>query len=339
MSPRLHSLLIPTLVLLAAALASPLLSDYLLYMATIAALWAVLAVSFDVLLGYTGYLSLAHGALHGVGAYACGILTARLGWNFWFVLPACGLITGVIGMMVALLAFRTKDLYFAVLTLGIGLIGYQMFLVVESLTGGVVGFVGIPSPPRLFALPVKPAVNNLLITLLLLWVTYLTAVAFVRSPLGTASIAIREDVTLAQALGIRIAAARMAAFAFSAFFTGIAGALFAAISNFVAPESFAVMTTGFQMVVVVVIGGMGSLWGPMLGAILLTAMPEALRIASSYSLIAYGALLLSFMLFAPKGLASLIGKARRHASSLRPATAEAPASAPKPMEFAAREAP
>lgn len=312
MQSRLRFFMAPTAALLIATALSPFLNDYLLYIATIAALWAVLAVSFDVLLGYTGYLSLAHGALYGVGAYACGILTSRMGWNFWLALPACGLITGLIGIVVALLAFRTKGLYFAVLTLGIGLIGYQMFLVAESLTGGIVGFVGIPSPPRLFGLAIKPAHNNLLITLGLLWVTYLAAKAFVRSPLGAASIAIREDVTLAQALGIRIAAARMTAFAFSAFFTGVAGALFAAISNFVAPESFAVMTTGFQMVVLVVIGGMGSLWGPILGAVLLTALPESLRIASSYSLVAYGCLLLGFMLFAPKGLSSLILKAWHH---------------------------
>lgn len=327
MHSRTRCYLIPTALLAAACAATPFLNDYVRYVATLAAIWAVLAVSFDVLLGYTGYLSLAHGALFGVGAYAGALLTSRAGWNFWLALPVCGLVAMGVGIIVALLAFRTKGLYFAVLTLGIGLIGHQMFFVAEDWTGGVVGFVGIPSPPTLPFLTLDPAGNNLIISLLLLWVTYLAAGVFVRSPLGAASLAIREDVVLAQALGIRIAAARMTAFAFSAFFAGTAGALFAAISNFVAPESFAVMTTGFQMVVLVVVGGMGTLWGPILGAILLTTLPETLRVASNYSLLAYGVLLLGFMLFAPAGIAGLLKKAWR-ARQTRQAGVTTPAARP-----------
>jgi len=327
MQSRLRCYLVPTAFLAVACAATPFINDYVRYVATLAAIWAVLAVSFDVLLGYTGYLSLAHGALFGVGAYTGGLLTARAGWSFWLALPVCGLVAMAVGIVVALLAFRTKGLYFAVLTLGIGLIGFQMFFVAEDWTGGVVGFVGIPSPPPLPFMSLDAAGNNLVIALLLLWVTYLAAGVFVRSPMGAASLAIREDVVLAQALGIRISAARLTAFAFSAFFAGTAGMLFGAISNFVAPESFAVMTTGFQMVVLVVVGGMGTLWGPILGAILLTTLPETLRVASSYSLLAYGVLLLVFMLFAPKGIAGLLKQAW-HARRARQAAVAAPAAQP-----------
>jgi branched-chain amino acid transport system permease protein len=114
------------------------------------------------------------------------------------------------------------------------------------------------------------------------------------------------------ALGIRVARARFAAFLFSAVFTGFAGGLFAAISNFIAPETFTVLGTGFQLVALVVVGGMGTLWGPILGAALLTALPEALRVASGYSLLIYGMLLLVFILFAPKGLAGILGKMSTH---------------------------
>ncbi|ACM04061.1 branched-chain amino acid ABC transporter permease [Cereibacter sphaeroides] len=293
------------LFLVAATLALRL-DDYLLYVVTLGAIFATLAVSFDVLLGYTGYLSLAHGALFGVGAYACGILTAHHGWPFWAALPAAGLVAGAAGAVIALLAFRTRGLYFAVLTLGIGLIGHQLFLVLAGLTGGVGGFVGIPSPGRPDWVPLDQNGWNALLALALLLATFLAAQLFVRSRLGAACLAVREDLTLAQALGIRVGQARLAAFVFSAIFTGFAGALFAAISNFVAPESFTVLGAGFQLVALVVVGGMGTLWGPILGAALLTALPEALRVASGYSLMAYGVLLLVFVIFAPRGLASLV---------------------------------
>ena len=280
------------------------LDDYYAYVLTIASLFAALAVSFDVLLGYTGYLSLAHGALYGLGAYSCGVLTTRYGLNFWAALPVCGFIAGAVGALVALIAFRTKGLYFAVLTLGMGLIGHQLFLVLEPITGGIGGLVGIPGPPQPGWLTVPATTYAALLALALLWITYLAAQLFVRSALGAACLAVREDVVLAQALGIRVGAARLAAFTFSAVVAGLAGALFAAISNFIAPDSFTVLGAGFQLVALVVVGGMGTLWGAVVGAALLTALPEALRVAATYSLLAYGVLLLVFVIFAPHGIAS-----------------------------------
>lgn len=287
------------------------LNDYFVYVVTIGAIFATLAVAFDVLLGFTGYLSLAHGALYGLGAYACALLTARYGLSFWAALPLCGALTGAAGALIALLAFRTRGLYFAVLTLGIGLIGHQLFLVLPGLTGGVGGFVGIPGPEQPAWLPLRATTYHALLALALLFVTLIAALAFVRSRLGAECLAVREDLTLAQALGIRVASARLAAFTFSAVFAGLAGALFAAISSFIAPESFTVLGTGFQLVALVVVGGMGTLWGPILGAALLTALPEGLRVAATLSLLAYGVLLLVFIIFAPQGLASLISRAAR----------------------------
>jgi branched-chain amino acid transport system permease protein len=319
---------LPTVLLLAFCAAAPLLDEYLLYVLTIAALMSILAVSYDVLLGLTGYLSLAHGVLYGVGAYACGLLTARGGWSLWLALPASGVFAALIGAAVGLVAFRTRGLYFAVLTLGIGLVGYQLFLVLEPLTGGVGGFAGIPSPPILPGLSAQGGLNNLVLVLIALWITYLAAFAFFRAPIGAACLAVREDATLAQSLGIRIGVARLAAFTFSAFFAGIAGALFAAVSNFVGPDNFSVMIIGFQVVVLVVVGGMGTLWGPILGALILTALPEALRVASTYSVAAYGLLLLFFVLFAPHGIAGLL----RNIWSVSPRRVlrRSPVAAPKP---------
>lgn len=322
MAPLPLALLVATAATGFAGIVTPALNDYYTYVLTIAALFAALAVAFDVLLGYTGYLSLAHGALYGVGAYGCAVLTSRYGLSFWLALPLCGLMAGAVGALVALIAFRTRGLYFAVLTLGIGLIGHQLFLVVESLTGGVGGFVGIPGPPQPAWLTVRGTTYAALLALALLWGTYVAAEIFVRSSLGAACIAVREDLTLARALGIRVARARLAAFTFSAVVAGLAGALFAAISNFIAPESFTVLGTGFQLVALVVVGGMGTLWGAVVGAVLLTALPEALRVASTYSLLAYGLLLLVVVIFAPRGIASfpaLLRARRRKRSAGEPA--------------------
>jgi branched-chain amino acid transport system permease protein len=304
----------PGLVVVACAAALPLMNDYVLYVATLAALMAILAVSYNVLLGLTGYLSLAHGFLYGVGAYA-GALATTHGWSFWLALPLAGLVTAAIGALVALAAFRTRGLYFAVLTLGIGLVGFQLFLVLDPLTGGIGGFVGIPSIPALPGMGDASSANALLVTLLVFGLACYAALAFEHSPLGAACLAVREDVLLAQALGIRIGAARLAAFTFSAFFAGVAGALFAAISNFVGPDSFAVTATGFQVVVFVVVGGMGLLWGAAVGAVALTALPELLRGAATYSVLIYGALLLLSILFAPQGIGGLARDAWRRVRS------------------------
>ena len=296
---------VPCIILVICLAFVPFMNDYLLYVATIAGLMCILAVSYDVLLGLTGYLSLAHGFLYGVGAYVCALMTTN-GWNFWSALLASGLFSAAMGALVALVAFRTKGLYFAVLTLGIGLVGYQLFLVLEPLTGGVGGFVGIPSLPSLPGLENDTSRNALVVTLIVLAVTYYASLAFMSAPVGAACLAVREDVLLAQALGIRVGAARLAAFTFSAFFSGIAGALFAAISNFVGPDNFSVTSTGFQIVVFTVVGGMGLLWGPLLGAVVLTVLPEILRGAATYSVAIYDILLLLAILFAPQGLGGLL---------------------------------
>lgn len=299
-------LVVAALVALAFAGVAGVVSHYILYVLTAAACLAIIAISFDVLVGYTGYLSLAHGTFYGVGAYALGNLTTRLGWSFWLALPASGLIAAAGGSLVAALAFRTRGLYFAVLTLGIGLVGFQLFVMLDDLTGGVVGFVGIPRPPQLPGLSIDPLRYNLILTVALAWITFAASFCFVRSRIGMACLAIREDDMLARALGIKINIARLAAFTFSAFFAGVAGALFASTSNFAGPDSFAVMSIGFQLVVVVVVGGMGTLWGPALGALLITALPELLRGANSLSLLVYGILLLLVISFAPRGAAGLI---------------------------------
>lgn len=295
-----------TVIILAIAAAGGQFNAYVTYLVTLAAVLAVLTVSFDVLLGYTGYISLAHGAIFGVGAYALAILTVRHDWSFWLALPTAGMVSALCGMAIAGLAFRTRGLYFGVLTLGIGLVGQQFFFLAEPLTGGVSGFAGVMAPQAPAWLRVGDSRFVMLIALGCLLVTFLLARLFVTSRIGAASIAVREDLVLAKSLGIRVGSARLAAFVFSSFFAGIAGGLYAVLFNFIGPESFGVMTAGFQSVVQVVVGGMGTLWGPIIGTALLVALPELTRGASAYSLLIYGVVMLLVIRFAPQGIAGII---------------------------------
>jgi branched-chain amino acid transport system permease protein len=305
-----------SVLLLASGAAITAMNQYHVYVMTLIALFGMLAVSFDVLLGYTGYLSLAHGALFGVGAYAFGLLTSHYHLHPWLALPAAGVVTLLAGALTALLAFRTKGLYFAVLTLGMGMLGFQLFTVATSVTGGLQGLAGIPGLPVPAGWRMQNTVFNALVLVGFLWLAYLACYAFTRSRIGRECVAVREDATLAQALGIGIGAARLAAFCVSAVFAGLAGALYAAVSNYVGPESFSVTTTGLQLIVFVVVGGVGTLWGSLVGAALLTILSESLREAHGLSVLIYGVLLLLFVLFVPRGIAGFLLDARKR---LRPA--------------------
>ncbi|MEZ5880075.1 MAG: branched-chain amino acid ABC transporter permease [Nitratireductor sp.] len=240
-----------TAVLLAASTVAAFSNDYYMYIFTLATVFAILTVSFDVLLGYTGYISMAHGALFGVGAYTLSYLMVREGWSFWLALLAAGVMAGLCGVLVGAISFRTKGLYFAVLTLGIGLIGQQAFFLVEGITGGIAGIAGM-FPPTIGSLGDKHVM--LILAVVILWITYVLARWFVRSRLGAASLAVREDLVLAQTLGIRVGLARLSAFAFSSFFAGIAGALYACLFGYISPEAFGVLNLGFHSVVQVVVG-------------------------------------------------------------------------------------
>ncbi|MCW2743217.1 MAG: inner-rane translocator [Blastococcus sp.] len=287
--------------------------DYTIYVLTLAVLAAISAMGLDVLMGYAGYVSLAQGAMYGIGAYTTAILTREHAWSFWAALGGAVVVAAAIAAVLAGLLFRTRGLYFAIVTLGIGLIASGLFVSAREITGGPSGYVGIPGiTPFLGWQPTTDA-HKLVIALVLLAVLYLVAALFVQSTWGRRSVAIREDEVLARSLGIRPEMPRFMAFVFAAVCAAVAGSFFAAYSNFISPTSFGLLAVGFQAVVIVVVGGMGTLWGPMLAALLLTALPEGLRVADQLSALLYGVVLLIFILFAPRGLAGLLTDAVRAA--------------------------
>jgi branched-chain amino acid transport system permease protein len=314
-----RALIVFTACIVAAGAYGSARDNYFIYVLTLAAFFAIAAVGLDLLVGYTGYLSIAHGALLGVGAYTFALLTVRSGWNFWLAFAASGVVSGLIGAAVGIVAFRAKGLYFAVLTLGIGLLGYDTFTLAQSLTGGYNGFVGVPSPadvPLLHWHVATPR-GTLYFALVLLWLAVLVCKRFVASRFGAWCLAIREDELLAQSLGVRTARARMAAFVVSSAIVGFAGAFFATLSNYIGPDQFSVTGIPFQLIVLVTVGGMGTIWGPVLGALVLTGAPELLRVASVYSGLAFGIVLLVIIRLFPGGIAGILQSGFDLARSLR----------------------
>ena len=284
------------------ALANP----YVLYVANIALIYVILAVGLNLLLGYAGQFAFANAALFGIGAYATGLLQVRLGLPFWVAFPAAVVITTLIGLVVALPALRLSGLYLALVTLAFAQFTQWLMLNWERVTFGAGGF---KVPPLTFG-SLQPALGLYYLSLLLSGLLVAGAWNAVRSGIGRALVAVRDSEVAAEALAIDLARYKTIAFSISALYAGVAGGLYSAILSFVAPEGFDL----FQMVVqfsMVVVGGLGSVWGSVLGAGLLVGLQEALRAFKGGQEIAFGLVLMACIIFLPDGIISLVKRRAR----------------------------
>jgi len=285
------------------ALVPAVANPYLVYVTSIALLYVILAVGLNVLLGYAGQFAFANAALFGIGAYATGLAQLKLGCPFWIALPAGALFTTLAGLLVALPALRLSGLYLALATMAFAQFTQWTMLNWESVTLGAGGFK-VP-PPSFSWLGISSATGVYYLTLVITAGLVAAAWNTVRSRVGRAMIAVRDSEVAAEALGVDLARTKTLAFAMSAFYAGTAGGLYSATLNFVAPEGFDL----FQMVVhfsMVVVGGLGSVWGAVLGAGLLVGVQEALRAFKSAQEIAFGLVLMTAIIFLPDGLISLL---------------------------------
>jgi branched-chain amino acid transport system permease protein len=284
------------------ALANP----YLLYVTNIALIYVILAVGLNLLLGYAGQFAFANAALFGIGAYATGLLQVKLGLSFWIAFPGAVLFTTLIGLLVALPALRLSGLYLALVTLAFAQLTQWLMLNWERVTFGAGGF---KVPPLTFG-RLSPELGLYYLTLLLAGLLVAGAWNTVRSGVGRAFVAVRDSEVAAEALAIDLARYKAIAFSMSALYAGVAGGLYSAALSFVAPEGFDL----FQMVVqfsMVVVGGLGSVWGSVLGAGLLVGLQETLRAFKGGQEIAFGLLLMACIVFLPDGIISLVKRRAR----------------------------
>lgn len=291
---------------LAAAALLPLLlpNDYYLQILTQAYVFAISACGLNVILGLAGQLSLAHSAFFGIGAYAVALLSTKAGLPFWIGLPAGVLLCAAAGFVVGSICLRSRGHYFAIFTLAVGIIIHLVIQKWESLTHGHIGVIGIPGPGPIGPITFDSGVARSYLALFFLAVTVAVIARLVRSPIGRTLMAVRESEPLAAAVGLDVMAAKRMAFTISVALAGLAGGLFAGFIGFLGPESANVEMT-FNTLLYVMVGGVGSLSGPVAGTLIVYGLSQALAVVQQFQMVIFGLALVLLIRFMPAGLAGV----------------------------------
>lgn len=294
------------LLVFALAALLPLLrpGGYVLDVAINTMIWAMLAYGLNVMLGYTGQLPLAHAGFFGIGAYAVGILTLKAGWNFWLAWPAAVVICALGGLLLGLVAFRTKGDAFAIFTLGVGVIISLIINKWDKLTGGNDGLNGVPPASSLFGIDFSKAANFYYVALAALALTVLIVARTRSSVFGRSLVAIRGGEDLARSAGIDVFTHKLRALMLSTALAGLAGGVYAAYVGFLG-SGVTGPTTTFTVLLYLLVGGVGTLAGPLLGTALIFVALQFMKGLQDYQYIVFGPLLVLLVLFAPQGLAGL----------------------------------
>lgn len=291
-------------LLLAAGLFFPLLArnDYHLTVMSTAYIFALATLGLNLIVGYTGQFNLAHAGFMAIGAYTLGILTVDHQVPFWWAFLAAGAVTALVGWPLGWISLRLKGHYFSIFTM---CVGYIIFLVIEkweSLTHGTVGVIGIPAPSGIagvvsFDTPLS--LYYLVFFFLVVGVWAMRRIA--NSLLGRTFVAIRNGDELAEALGINLMRNKLTAFLISVVYAGWAGALYAGFVRFLGPDLAAVHHT-FDMTMYMLVGGLGTLIGPLLGAISVPWITQYLQFLQEYRFIIFGPLLILLVIYMPHGI-------------------------------------
>jgi len=318
------------LLLFVLGLAFPFLAknDYHLTVMSTAYIFAIATLGLNLITGYTGQFNLAHSGFMAVGAYTVGILTVDHQVPFWIAFALSGVTATVLGFFVGLVSLRLKGHYFSIFTL---CVGYIMFLVIEkweSLTHGTVGIIGIPAPSAIG--PVTFDSPRALYYLVFFFLALGTFVMhrIVTSLLGRTFMAIRNGEALAEALGIELMRNKLLAFMLSVFYAGLAGGLYAGFVRFLGP-GLASVEHSFDMTMYMLVGGLGTLLGPLLGALGMPWLTQYLQFLQEYRFLVFGPILVALVIFLPHGIVGtyLGWRARREAHAATASAAAIPAEA------------
>lgn len=280
--------------------------EYLLHILILIGIYTILSVSLNLLVGYTGILSVAHAAFYGVGAYVAALMALRFDSPFLLNIILAVIGAALIGGIVGFPSLRIKDDYFVIATFAFQIITFSILNNLVNFTGGPLGLPGIPQP-SIFGYLITNHWQFLILTLLLAGFTYWTANRIVKAPFGRVLKGLRENEVFAMSAGKNVTSFKIQIFMVSAALASLGGVIYATYITYIDPTSFTVMESIF-IISIVIIGGSGSLKGSVVGSIVLVALPEALRfvglpdsIAANVRQILYGALLVIFMLWRPQG--------------------------------------
>lgn len=286
-------------------LAAPLfLGKYTIFLLSLLAIYALVALGLNLLMGYTGQIAAGHAGFLAIGAYCTAILGENLQWlPCPLILLLAGILTGAVGFLLGIPILRLKGFYIAMATLAFGVVVSEVILQWSSLTGGDDGF-SVPTPNIAgFALDSDYKLYYLIVPITLIMT--LLAKNLASGYIGRAFIALRESEVAAQTIGIDLARYKTIAFAISAFYTGVAGGLFAYLITYLSPDAFTIELS-VDFIAMIVIGGMGSIMGSIIGAVILTGMQQVLAGLLDLQIFIFGISLIVFMIFMPRGITGMI---------------------------------
>lgn len=279
-------------------------NDYHLTLMSTAYIFALATVGLNLITGYAGQFNLAHSGFMATGAYTVGILTVDHQVPFWIAFALSGFIAAALGFFIGIVSLRLKGHYFSIFTL---CVGYIMYLVIEKwegLTHGSAGIIGIPAPGAIGPLSFEsPRSLYYLVFFFLvagMWVMH----RIVSSLLGRTFVAIRNSDDLAESLGIDLMRNKLLAFMLSVFYAGLAGGLYAGFVRFLGPDLAGVEHT-FDMTMYMLVGGIGTLLGPLLGSLSVPWLTQYLQFLQAYRFIVFGPILVLLVIFVPRGIAGI----------------------------------
>jgi branched-chain amino acid transport system permease protein len=281
---------------------------YVLNLAILICVNATLAITLNFIMGYAGIFSLAHAIFFGVGAYTAAYVATHASASLFVVFPAAMLVAAALSLALALPALRVRGEYFVAASLGLQVIGVTLFSEWKSVTGGIGGVVGIP-PPHVFGRSLDAPIEYLLLAILCLTGVVAVTRALVRGSFGRSLMALRDSESAACAFGKNVAAIKTLSVVVSSSLAAVAGALYASYLSFINVESF-MLDTSVLVMAMVIIGGTGTLLGPILGAALLMILPSLLSYLrflpqteiGAIQQILYGAAMILLMIFRPGGI-------------------------------------
>ena len=275
-------------------------SKYYFIVLNVIGLNTIVVVGLNLLIGFTGQISLGHAAFYGLGSYFSGILTVNYGFPLWPAMVVGMMATGAVAYLIGYPSLKLRGHYLVMATLGFGIIINILMGELDQFTGGHDGLMGIP-PLAIGGLVFDNDLKNFYLIWSFVFLCMLAARNLLNSRVGRALRAISGSEVAANSLGINTADYKVKVFVLSAMFASISGSLYAHYITFISPSSYD-FHYSIQVVTMVIVGGMGSLWGSLLGAGVLTFISEALHVAKQYHIIAYGVFLCLVLVFLPEGI-------------------------------------
>lgn len=288
---------------------SQLGGNYEAYLINLICINVIIAVGLNILTGNTGLISLGHAAFMAIGAYSSVIFTTKLSLSFWLALPLSGTLTGFVGLAVGLPSLRLTGIYLALATMAFGFVVDEVILQWHGVTGGAEGLSAFP--PTIGGLTFDSYQKYFFITFTVMALVLFFTKNLLRSDLGRALAAIRDSETAAETVGINLAWCKTVSFAISAAYTGLAGSLYAHFILFISPDNFTLFHS-IAFIVMIVVGGLGSISGSVMGAVFMTLLPEMITLAKDYlppvvrnaaglQAAVYGIILILFVILEPRG--------------------------------------